>query len=234
MKKRPYRELLGAIGYCASWTRPDIATAVSICRRFQQDPGERHWRALKRCALYLRATKDRCIRFSAAAADIRMVGYVDADYAESDVDSSKSRTGYIYFVCGGPVVWRSSLQPVVAQSTCEAEYIAANAAAREAEWMRMIHDDLFLSIPNLSLKRGKPVLIHEDNQGCIALAKNFMVTKRSKHIRIRFHYLRQQLAEGIITLEYIASEENIADLLTKALKRPTFIKLRDLMVVTPL
>ena len=77
-------------------------------------------------------------------------------------------------------------------------------------------------------------MIHEDNQGCIALAKNFMVTKRSKRIRIRFHYLRQQLAEGIITLEYIASEENIADLLTKALKRPTFIKLRDLMVVTPL
>ena len=98
----------------------------------------------------------------------------------------------------------------------------------------MIHDDLFVSIPILSLKRGEPIVIKEDNQGCIALAKNFMVTKRSKHIRIRFHYLRQQVAQGVITLEYIESENNIADLFTKALRRTTFVKLRDLMVVTPM
>ena len=99
-----------------------------------------------------------------------------------------TRTGYIYMLCGAPVVWRSALQSITAQSTCEAEYVAANSAAREAEWCRMMYDDVLQGNyengkPGANLKL--PLLLMEDNQGCIALAKNFMVTARTKHFRLR-------------------------------------------------
>ena len=92
-----------------------------------------HWKALKRIALYLRATQHKCLRFAHSKTKLGLIGYVDVDYAESDIDRLWLCTGYIYYTAGGPIVWWLQLQPVVAQSSCEAEYIAANAAAHEAE-----------------------------------------------------------------------------------------------------
>ena len=139
--------------------------------------------------------------------------------------------------CGAPIIWRSALQPVVAQSSCESEYISANACAREAEWCRLIYDELLLGNVDengVVLGRSKePVLLREDNQGCMALAKNFMITRRSKHIRVRFHYLRQQVRDSVIRFEYINTKVNTADLFTKVLPKLLFNRHRDTMVKQP-
>ena len=136
-------------------------------------------------------------------------------------------------LCGAPVVWRSTLQSITAQSTCEAEYVAANSAAREAEWCRMMYDDVLQGNyvngkPGADLKL--PLLLMEDNQGCIALAKNFMVTARTKHFRLRWHYIRQQVRDGVIRMEYIPTKENTADLFTKILPPVDFKRHRDTMI----
>ena len=140
----PFRALLGSLMYIGCWCRPDIMTALSIVARYQDRPGKRHWQWLRHIALYLKHTQYLCLRFSRTARRfLDLTGYVDADYANSDLDGAKSRTGYLFFCCGAPIVWRSTLQPVVAQSTCESEYIAMNAATHEAEWLHIAANFLF-------------------------------------------------------------------------------------------
>ena len=95
-----------------------------------------------------------------------------------------------------------------------------------------IYDDLLQG--NVNTDTTSPVLLREDNQGCIALAESFMVNKRSKNIRIRFHYLRQQVRDGVIKLKYIGTYDNIADLFTKNLASNTFGRHRDKLVVNPI
>ena len=234
-----YKQLIGGLLYIAMWTRPDISTAISILARIQICPGMVHWKSARRVLKYLKATRTKCLRFCGYASRFReLVGFVDADYAESDRDTSKSRTGYVYFQSGAPCLWRSSLQPVVAQSSCEAEYVAANAAARDAEWVRLITDDLGTALYQQELYMDKRdergILLFEDNQGTIALAKNFMVSGRSKHIRVRFHYVRQQIRDAVIRLSYINTKLNVADLFTKILKPATFMFHRDKLVQDPI
>ena len=244
-----YRELLGKLNYAMCWTRPDIATNLGLLARYQNNYYPVHWKALKHCAKYVINTRERVLRFSAPSKSVgtrlspgterdhlNLVGYVDADYA-GNVENSKSRTGYVYMCCGAPIIWRSALQPVVAQSSCESEYISANACAREAEWCRLVYDELLLGNVDengVVLGRSKePVLLREDNQGCMALAKNFMITRRSKHIRVRFHYLRQQVRDSVIRFEYINTKLNTADLFTKVLPKLLFNRHRDTMVKQP-
>ena len=235
IQDKPYRELLGKLNFLAVWTRPDIATDLSLLAKHQCEHYAIHWKALRRVLLYVKNTRRRCIRFScpdgACADHNNLVGYVDADYA-ADKDTSKSRTGYVFMLCGAPIVWRSRLQPIVAQSTCEAEYVAANAVAREAEWCKQVYDDLLGG--NVGVDAKKPLTVREDNEACILLAKQFMVSQRTKHIRIRYHYVRQQVRDGLIELQYIRSEDNTADLFTKALKPHLYKAHRDTLVKLPL
>ena len=112
----------------------------------------------------IKNTPDYCIRYQRdAPKHAELVGFVDADFANSDPDGMRSRTGYIFLCCGGPVVWRSTLQSLVAQSSCESELIALNAAAKEAEWLRVIYSELFLG--TFDAISSKPVTIFEDNTG---------------------------------------------------------------------
>ena len=217
--------------YCANWTRPEIAPAISMLAKHQNAPHQIHWKALVRVAMYLQQTKTKVMRFSApegATEDhLNLIGYVDANYT-GDLDTSKSRTGYLYMCCGAPVAWRTTLQPVVAQSTAESEYVAACAAAREAEWCKLVYDDVLGG--NVGVDESMPVVLKEDNEACIQLANNFMVSRKSRHIRIRFHYVRQQVRDGVIRLEKIKGTENPADLFTKILPPLTFEKHAQVMV----
>ena len=131
------------------------------------------------------------------------------------------------FCANGPIIWRSALQSIVAQSSTEAEYIAANAIARECEWARLLQSEIVC--PQIE---AKPVNVFEDNQGCLALAKNFMITKRPKHIWIKYHYVRQQVKDEVIAMEYINTKQNIADISTKILAYPVFAGRSEKIVKT--
>ena len=135
-----------------------------------------------------------------------MTGFCDADYG-SDPDTRRSTTGYVFVLNGGAISWASRLQKTVAASTTEAEYMSESAAIKEALWLKTLLTDLGYTITTINLKA--------DNQAAIKLMHNPIVSQRSKHIDIAYHFARQRVIDGTITLSYIPTEEMIADTLTK-------------------
>ena len=246
MKGTPYRQLVGALLYLANCTRPDIAQAVSSCARFGSNPGPIHWKALKHVLRYLKGTRGHGIVYGKPFAegiphnDIH--GYVDGDWG-GDPDDRRSTTGYIYMSYGGPICWRSKKQASTALSSCESEYMAASEAAKEAVWLtRLYKDDLKIEDVSLETKGdltekeyegAKPLTVFEDNIGCISMSKNPVMHRTSKHIEIRYHFVRERVQDGSLKLVFIPSSENIADIPTKATRRHVFLYLRDKVMLDP-
>ena len=240
MKDVPYRQCVGALLYLANCTRPDIAHAVGSCARFGSNPGRVHWKALKHVLRYLAGTRDMGIAFGKDFAEgiphNCIHGYVDGDWG-GDADDRRSTTGYIYMSYGGPVSWRSKKQSSTALSSCESEYMAASEAAKEAVWLtRLLKEDLKLEDVSLETRGdltereyqgAKPLTVFEDNIGCISLSKNPVSHRSSKHIEIRYHFVRERVQDGSLKLVFIPSSENVADILTKSTRRHTFLYLRD-------
>ena len=138
-------------------------------------------------------------------------GYCDSDWGSSK-DDRRSVTGYTFMLGGGAVSWQSKKQPTVALSSVEAEYMAACQAAREALWwQKLLHE--------LGVARHPTTVIHSDSQGSIALSKNPEHHARSKHIDIRHHFIREQVAANHISLQYMPTEDMLADVMTKPLCR---------------
>ncbi|GJT13548.1 hypothetical protein Tco_0860590 [Tanacetum coccineum] len=136
VKNIPYASAVGSIMYAVRCTRPDIAFAQNITSRFQQNPGELHWTAVKNILKYLRNTKDMFLVYSGnPSTELRVESYCDAGF-ETDRDDTKSQTGYVFVLNGGAVDWKSSKQSTIAMSATESEYIAASEAVMEVVWIR--------------------------------------------------------------------------------------------------
>ena len=167
---------------------------------------------------------------------------MDGDWG-GDPDDRRSTTGYIYMSYGGPICWRSKKQASTALSSCESEYMAASEAAKEAVWLtRLYKDDLKIEDVSLETKGdltekeyegAKPLTVFEDNIGCISMSKNPVMHRTSKHIEIRYHFVRERVQDGSLKLVFIPSSENIADILTKATRRHVFLYLRDKVMLDP-
>ena len=145
-------------------------------------------------------------------------GFCDSDWA-GDKDDSKSTSGYLFTLSGAAICWKSRKQNLIALSSTEAEYIALMEAAKEATWLRELHQEicLLLNMDNSSLQGSIPILAH--NQAAIHMAKVPRFHDRTKHISIRYHYVRSAIENNLITLDYIPTTDNPADILTKALSR---------------
>jgi hypothetical protein len=215
MEKVPFRSAVGSLIYLVTGTRPDIAVAVGEVAKFCNNPGKQHWAAVKRIFRYLKGTEDFGLLVNPS--NDTLIGYSDADWA-GDLDSRRSTTGYVFTIGGVPVSWKSKRQPTVALSTAEAEYMALSAACQEVIWLRRI-------LKNFSCAQKDSRIVFEDNQGCIALAKNPVAHDRTKHIDIRYHFIREMMESGEIDIKYKMSEEMLADLLTKGMSRDRHIKL---------
>jgi hypothetical protein len=208
---RDFAAQLGSIMYAMTITRPDIAFAVSTLAQHTKNPGPDHWQALKRIFLYLRSTMDYCIIFGGTDTDNNnLSGYTDASFAE-DPATRRSTGAYVFMLNGGPVSWTSKRQATVALSTTEAEYMALCQATREAAWLRQLLTELGFC------QSKEPIKIHADNQSAIALGKNPEFRKRSKHIDVQYHYVRQEIEDNRVTVPYLPTGQMIADGLTKAL-----------------
>ena len=149
------------------------------------------------------------------------IGYSDADWG-GDMDDRKSTSGYLFLVSGGAVSWRSKKQTCVALSTAEAEYVTLANATQEALWM----NQLITEMKNDTVPRA--ITIHEDNQSTISMARNPQYHGRSKHISIKYHFVRDHVIEGAVKLKYCPTKDMIADMLTKGLSKDQFIKLRKM------
>jgi hypothetical protein len=205
-----FSELIGSLLYLSICTRPDIAQAVGALARYMSAPTQEHWTAALGILRYLNGTRDYRLTFSGCS---DLVGYCDSDYA-GNVDTRKSTTGFTFLLGGGVISWCSKLQPTVATSTCEAEYIAAAAATKEALWLRKLMSDFGVSV--------SPVLIYSDNQGALSVIKNPVTSARSKHIDVAHHFVRERAARREVDFKYCATDLQVADIFTKALPSSKF------------
>ena len=228
-----YRSIVGALNYLQGMTRPDLSYAVHQCARFCESPKLSHEQAIKRICRYLKGTKEEGMIFKPNLKE-GFKCYVDADRAGNwnkdyvdDESCVKSRTGFLITYAGCPVTWASKLQPLVALSTTESEVIALSAALREAIHMMNLLKELRASgIPIPFVKPKVTCRTFEDNTACIEVAKEPKLRPRTKHLAARLFHFRQHVTNGDITIEHIASSDQIADMLTKALPRDQFQNLR--------
>ena len=222
VNKEQYQALIGGLTYAVTATRPDLAHALGTVNQFCSNPGE-HWKAAKRILRYIKGTIDYRITFDGnKVTNVKLKGYVDADWG-SNPNGRKSQSGYLFTVCG-VISWASKKQSVVALSSTEAEYIAASLASQEAVWLRSLLGDI-------SFVQKEPTVIKEDNQGTIALSRNPEYHPRTKHIDIKYHFIRDKVEKKELVLEYYPTEQMLADLLTKQLGKTLFQRLRGLMGV---
>ncbi|KAE8727554.1 putative ribonuclease H protein [Hibiscus syriacus] len=207
MAKVPYANTVGSLMYAMVCTRPDISQAVGVVSRYMHDPGEGHWQAVKWILRYLRQTVDVGLVFEQdEALGQCVVGYADSDYA-GDLDKRRSTTGYLFTLAKAPVSWKFTLQSTVALSTTEAEYMAVSEAVKEAIWLNGLMEDLGVVQSHISL--------YCDSQSAIHLAKNQVYHSRTKHIDVKYHFVREIFEERKILLQKIATSENPADMMTK-------------------
>jgi hypothetical protein len=211
MKERPYRSLVGALLYLLG-TRPDVTSSIRAVSQHTSNPADNHWKAAKRILRYLKGTKHKGVVYKRDKR-FRLSAFCDSDHASEE--DRKSISGYVVYAQGGPIVWKSKKQPIIALSTCEAEYIALSEVIKELLWTSM-------TLKELKVKRHGAMRVYIDNQAAKRLAENAVNHERSKHIDIRYHFIRQVVASGKVQLYYIDTKKNVSDLLTKATSRKVF------------
>ncbi|KAL3721830.1 hypothetical protein ACJRO7_034209 [Eucalyptus globulus] len=216
-----YKQIVGSLMYLTG-TRPDIMHAVSLISRYMEHPIELHLQAAKRIFRYLQGTKN-FVLFYKKGEKSYLFGFTDSDYA-GDVDDRRSTSGYVFMLGSGAVSWSSKKQSIVTLSTTEAEFVAATSCACQAIWLRKILEEL-------QFKQQKATIIYCDNSSAIKLSKNPVLHGRSKHIDVKYHFLRDLTKDEVVELVFCRSEDQVADIFTKPLKLSMFQKLRKLLGV---
>lgn len=209
----PYRQLVGSLMYAMTGTRPDIANALGNVSKYCEKYNKSHWVAAKRILKYLKTTKNYGIVLNGMKQS-ELHGYADANWA-ADLDTRRSTTGYLFMLNNSLISWKSQRQATVATSSTESEYMSLYSAVQEMVWLRRL-------LTELSYFKSGPTTIYQDNQGCIALSKNPVFHSRTKHIDIKFHFLREKIKSGELDVPYLPTEQMLADALTKDLPRPKF------------
>ena len=200
-------------------TRFDIAYTVGRLSQYCNEPKVRHWNAVLRVLRYLKGTAGyRLVYGNQEHFGPMLQGYSDADYA-GDVVDRHSVSGQLYLLNSGVITWHSTKQRCVSTSTTEAEYIALSEASKQGQWIRGLLKELQRT---QYLTDTLSVPIFSDNQACIALAKDPVSHSRTKHIDVRYHYIRQLVAFEKTHVEYKPTGEMLADLLTKPLVLAAF------------
>lgn len=221
-KNYPYRELVESLLYASSKTRPDIAYAVNFVSRSVEEPTQERINDIKHILQYLKGNIDSGIKYIKNGDVNILQAYCDADFA-GDLETRRSTTGYIIFFSGGPISWSSRKQPIIAQSTTEAEYIAAAECCKELVYLKSLLEEL--------LNKEIKIELNIDNQSAITLIKNGIVNKRSKYIDVKFRFIHDLVKNNIISLKYCPTTEQIADILTKPLNTNNYLKLSDKIVM---
>ena len=206
-----YAKIIGSVMFLMNYTRPDIAYAVSRLSRYTHNPSSEHWNALYRLLKYLKGTMYWSLNFTKFPSVLE--GFCDANWV-SDNDEVSSTSGFVFTLGGGAISWKSAKQTCIARSTMESEFIALELAGQEAEWLRSLLADIPLW--------GRPtptISLHCDSQAAIGVANSNAYSGKKRHLRVRHGIVRQLIKNGVISLEYVRSERNLADPLTKGLAK---------------
>jgi len=235
MKTVPYRRVVGLLMYLANSTRPDITHAVRTVAQFAQNPGENHWRAVKRILRYLRGTSHYGLAFGGSSGNSKsmfaITSFADADWAGCK-ESRRSTTGSVIQIGESIVDWSCKKQKTVALSSCEAEYMASGSALQSMMWVKKMLEELGVRKATGDGRDGGAMALQlkNDNQSAIAICKNDVLHDRVRHIDIRHHFIREQVNNKTVEVKWIPTTEQVADILTKPLRGKVFDKFRDALV----
>ncbi|GJX59588.1 zinc finger, CCHC-type containing protein [Tanacetum coccineum] len=219
-----YRSLIGSLRYLLH-TRPDLSYSVGLLSRFMQDPKDHHLKAVKQVIRYIKGTKEHGIIYKKEGG-CKITGYSDSSYG-INTDQGKGTTGIVFYFGESPITWCTQKQPTVALSSCESEFMAATGAACQALWLKRL-------LSELTGWEEKRITLKVDNVSAIALVRNPVFHGRSKHIDIRYHFIRECVENGHINVEHVRGELQRADILTKALPRLKFVTMRQMLGVQDL
>jgi hypothetical protein len=203
--------------YLMVGTRPDIAFAVGVVSRTLESPSPRDWSKVKRIMRYLRGTTDLGLTYLPNKQSNELMVFSDADFG-GDFTTGRSTSGVVSLYAGGALTWFSQRQRLNTTSTTHAELVAASEAARELIWLKR----LFTSLIGV---QSEPPTIFVDNNAAIRLAHNPEMHQRTKHIDIKHFYVREQVLEGEVKVKRVSTQENVADMFTKAMPKPRLIEL---------
>nr|GAT44721.1 predicted protein [Mycena chlorophos] len=220
-----YQSMIGGLMYAAICTRPDIAYAVGRLSQFAANPGPEHQAACKRVFRYLSGTRNYGLVYGPQRDGVVFEGYCDADYA-ANLDDRKSISGYAYMLAGAAFAWSSKKQTTVATSTTEAEFTSLAQAARFAMWCR----NLFAGI---GYSQDDATVLYGDNQSALKLTRNPEYHAQSKHFDVSNMFVREKVALGIIDTVYCPTDEQLADIFTKALAEPRHLELTRMLGLWP-
>ncbi|MBW0540065.1 hypothetical protein O181_079780 [Austropuccinia psidii MF-1] len=203
-----FQQAIGTLNYIAQHTRPDILFTVNILSRHSTHPTAKHWVALKHLLRYLQASCDLSLCYSRPKEkkESSLIGWADADYANDRFDR-KSISGNLITYCGNPISWTSKKQSVVAQSTTEAEFISMNICAKQLQWLTYLLHDLGQDIE-------RPVICN-DNSGATTISSQASLNANTKHIEIRYQYVRDVVLKKLMDVRQVGTNDMIADVLTK-------------------
>ena len=222
----PYKEAIGSLMFLAMVTRPDISHSVGVLSRYTDKPKKAHWDSIKRVIRYVKGTSNYGLLYGKNNSndDVPVLAYSDADFA-GDPNTRKSTSGYIIKLGHDLITWSSRKQQTVTLSTTESEFVAACSTVQEMVWL----DRLFREL--VTRKLETPIL-YVDNQSTIKIIKNPQFHCRTKHIDIKYNFVREKYRDKFYKLKYIYTKKQQADILTKALPKESFERLRkDIGVV---
>ncbi|GFV19633.1 retrovirus-related Pol polyprotein from transposon TNT 1-94 [Trichonephila clavipes] len=212
----PYRNLIGSLSFIAIRTRPDIMYAVNVLSQFQANPGIKHWNCLLRLLGYLKYTQEYKLELSKVKS-LKLRCYSDSDFA-TNRDDRVSMGGFITFIDETPISWRTFKQKSVSLSTMEAEYVSLTEAAKEFIWLKNVIDNKSL---NLELSEN---VMFCDNQAAISFSKSPVENYRTKHIDVRYHFLRNWIYDKVFQIKYIGTKNNLADIFTKPMVKEKLLE----------
>jgi hypothetical protein len=175
---------------------------------------EEHLKAARRLVSYVTSTHDQFLAITPEPVDSYVEAYCDSDFA-GDPDTRRSVTGFVIFFCGVAVAWRSKAQKLVTLSSSEAEYVALTDCIKDIIFVRNL-------LQSIQWKIQGPIVVHVDNIGAIFIANNFSAEGRTKHIDTRLHFIRDLIEQEIVTIKYVRSHDNVADIFTKNVDGATF------------
>lgn len=214
-----YRSVIGSLRYLVN-TRPDLAYAVGLVSRFMEAPAKEHWQAVKRIIRHVKGTLGYGVRYKRGdRVSLTLLGYTDSD-CSGDLVHRKSTAGILFFLGLNLVTWSSQKERVVALSSCEAEYVAAALGTCQGVWLSTL-------IADLTVQATQKFRLLVDNQSAIELSKNPVFHERSKHIDTRYHYIRDCIEQGVVDVDHVGTEDQLADILTKPLGTVRFVELRS-------
>ena len=226
-----YRSGVGMLLYLVKHSRPDIANAVRELSKAMDGANEGAWKELLRVIKYVLSTRDFGLNVKPTFPNdgsgkwaVRV--FSDSDWAGDRV-SRLSISGYILYVLGVPIIWRSKGQSSVALSSAEAEYYALSEAAKEIKFIAQL-------LETMGIKVQQPIIVHVDNMGAIYMSENEVISSRTKHIDIRRHFIRECIVDGLVKIQFVRSENNTADIFTKNTSSSLHNKhTRDLVISKP-